>query len=427
MSSATPHTSRHFNLRLLLILVGVVAGLSFIPLGRAPSSAKWLQAYIRGQGKPHFAIQGTPATRIHELYKRVPELRPEWGEIAPEENGYLLLRDFVNSEAASRLELSLGLKSMLQDESKWNQEAIRSYAAKNQQDLDELRRIALLPERSAKGKSPKEIIDAEAYKKLADVLLLLFQSHLQANQMAEAWTDFSALYGFAAHIDRHEVANFVDKTTATQIRLTPHDVLCKALQHAPEHTDWLPWIRVIQNEPSYGLQMQAAWRGEAWARFQLSPVWATIRQKNNRIWDFTEFEDAFARRVLESAKAYANASTLADLDALKPLSEEVRQQEAMLSQPAQAMLQNMQISTRGWEREAIRAETRYNLTLAALQLLQSENEEGPIPAADDMRLGSLAIDPSTGNPFVFDPAKRQLAVTADSVLAGLGPVHLPTW
>ena len=99
----------------------------------------------------------------------------------------------------------------------------------------------------------------------------------------------------------------------------------------------------------------------------------------------------------------------------------------MLSQPAQAMLQNMQISTRGWEREAIRAETRYNLTLAALQLLQSENEEGPIPAADDMRLGSLAIDPSTGNPFVFDPAKRQLAVTADSVLAGLGPVHLPTW
>lgn len=427
MSASSHPTSRHFILRLILVLLGVIVGLSFIPWGHRPSPAQWALAYIRGEGKPHFPVTGTPASRIHDMYDRNPGLRIEWEEVSPDENGFLLLRDFVKSEAATRMLLPEHLAEMLADDRKWGQLAVKDHLDTHQEVLKELRRIALLPDRSSQGRSPKESIKLQTYKSVSDVLLLSFLDHLRAKRMTEALADFTALYGFAAHMDGHELVNFEDKAAAIQVRLSPHDALCKMLKNAKDDIDWSPWIRVIQNVPSHGVQMEAVWRGEAWSQIQLCPAWNAIRQKNNPIWDFEAFEDAFARRVLISAKAYADASKPSDLKRLRKLKDEFPAQETRLSEPAREMLQKMQMNTKGLEQLMIRSEARVLLTLMALQLLQSENEEGPIAAADDMRLGSFALDPSTGEPFVFDPAKRQISAAEGSTLAAEKPVQLPTW
>jgi hypothetical protein len=139
-------------------------------------------------------------------------------------------------------------------------------------------------------------------------------------------------------------------------------------------------------------------------------------------------EDAYAARILTNSKAFANASKHKDLDSLKKLDSDLKKQEAPLSKPARAVLEQVQSSSHSWVTQAIRGEAECNLTLAALQFLQSEQmEEGPIRSDKDIRMGSLAIDPSNGMPFVYDPAVRQLAPAAGSILAGKDPVQLPRW
>ncbi len=432
MSEPEPEPIHLFTFRRIAVSVVLLLALSFVPMGRAPSLAGWLQAYIQGNGNPHFPIPGIPESRIADFLNRHPELRPEWREVLPEENGYLLLKEFVESEAASRMALADELSEMLSDEEKWDQNAAQEHVGKYHQELNELRRIALLPQRSAQGKSAGKLIDARQYKRMSDMLLLSYLQHLHANQWAEAYTDFSSLYGFAAHMDRHEVPNLLEKTIGILVRLAPHEALCESLTKAPADTDWSPWIRVLENEPSYGRQMEAVWRGEIWSGVHLIQTGVIEENGNNPIWDFTAFEDAYAARMLVYAKAFANAGRLTDLDALeklddlKKLDADLARQESSLSKAARTMLDKVQDGASSWCRGAIRAEARYNLTLAALQLLQSEhNEEGPITSTDDIRLGSLASDPSNGMPFVFDPAARTLSVAAGSALQDEQPVQLP--
>lgn len=410
--------------RLWLMGAMFSVALSFLPFGHAPSLAGWVQAYIRGNGKPHFPVSGTPESRMEDFLNRHPELRPAWHEVPPEENGFRLLREFVESEAASNMALTNELSEMLTDKVEWDQNAARAHVEKHHEELSELRRIALLPERSAQGKSGSEFLDARQYKRMSDVLLLSFLHHLHANQWADACNDFSALYGFAAHIDRHEVPNLLEKTVGILVRLAPHKALCESLTKAPADMDWSPWIRVLENEPSYGRQMDAVWRGEAWSGMHM--IMALLLVENS-IWDFTAFEDAYAARMLANAKAFANAGKLTDLDDLGKPDDELADQEASLSKGAREMLGMTELGTKVWCRGAIRAEAQSNITLAALQLLQSEREEGPIASADDLRLGSLATDPSNGMPFVFDPTARTLSVAEGSALKGEEPIHLPQW
>jgi hypothetical protein len=91
------------------------------------------------------------------------------------------------------------------------------------------------------------------------------------------------------------------------------------------------------------------------------------------------------------------------------------------------MLDMLQIGATSWCRGAIRAEARCNFTLAALQLLQFEHEEGPITSIEDLSLGSLAIDPSNGKPFVFDPVARTLKAAEGSALHDENAIQLPRW
>lgn len=429
MSAPYPHhTNSRLHLRLVGVVVIIIGALCFIPLGRAPSVAGWAQAYIRGKGKPHFVIEGTRASRIEDFFDRYPPLRPEWEEVPDMDNGYLQMRKFVKEQTATDLVLNENLLAMLQENGIWTQNAAKEYVEKNAEGLKELHRIALLSDRSSKGKSTKKAVEPSHYLQMADVLHLSFRYHLHAKQYAEALADFSALYGLAGHIDRHEVPRFENQSLAIQIRITPHSALRKYLQDMPTDTDWSPWMRVLQNEPSYGKQMEAIWRGEAWAGIQTILDSSMGENQINPIWDFTDMEDAYATRILKNSKAYANASKLKDVDGLKKLESDLKKQEAPLSKPARAVLEEVQSSSYSWVTQAIRGEAECNLTLAALQFLQSEQmEEGPIRSDKDIRMGSLAIDPSNGMPFVYDPAVRQLAPAAGSILAGREPVQLPRW
>jgi hypothetical protein len=427
MSGTLQKPSRLFTFRRVVWSVGLLLALSFIPWGRAPSLAGWVLAYIRGNGTPHFPIPGTSGSRIDDFFNRHPELRPEWREVPPEENGFLLLREFVESETASKMALRDELSEMLLDEGRWDQNAAREYCENYQEELSELRRIALLPQRSARGKSGGEFIDTRQYKRISDVLLLSYKQHLHANQWADAFTDFSALYGFAAHMDRHEVPNFMDRTVGILVRLAPHEALCGFLTKAPSDTDWSPWIRVLENEPSYGRQMEAVWRGELWCGMHLIPAWVMAGNEKNPIWDFTAFEDAYAARMLENAKVFANAGKFTDLEDMETLAAGFARQESSLSKAARTMLDLIQIGASSWSRGAMRAEARSNITLAALQLLQSEHEEGPITSIDDLRLGSLASDPSNGMPFIFDPVARTLKAAEGSALYDENAIQLPRW
>jgi hypothetical protein len=428
-----PIISKRLIFRRALVCVIAFMGLSFIPLGRGPSLAGWVQACIRGIGKPqfclplmpgdredflkpHFPIPGTPESRIEDFLKRHPDLRPVWREVPDDVNGFLLLRNFVNSEAAARIALSDSLSAMLQDPAKWDQNAAREHVEKHREALSELRRISLLPDRSSKGRNWDEYLEAKPKMKMSDVLLLSFQQHLRAHQMLEALTDFAALHGFAAHMDRHEVPDFVDKTVGILVRLALYKSLREELKNLPADTDWSPWISILESEPSYEKQMEVVLISEAW--FGIHFIQGMTKEGNprNPIWDFTEFEDAYANRVRVTAKSFAKGRILTDLSSLRKMEESYRKREASLSRGARHTLERTFPNMEAWTKGAIRAEAQYAFTLAALQLLQSEHTGGPITSAADPRLAAIAIDPSNAKPFRFDPAIRQLSAAPDSAL-----------
>jgi hypothetical protein len=93
MSETEPEPIHLFTFRRIAVSLVLLLALSFVPMGRAPSLAGWVQAYIQGNGKPHFPIPGTPESRIEDFLNRHPELRPQWREVLPIENGLTAAKD----------------------------------------------------------------------------------------------------------------------------------------------------------------------------------------------------------------------------------------------------------------------------------------------------------------------------------------------
>jgi len=394
----------------------------------SPSLIKRLIARVEGGGKPHYPISGTEQSRMADFLKRHPKLVSAPRAVVDNENGFLLFRDFANSSQASAIKPDESLRKIVDGEASWDVVLVEEYLADIRAALTELRRIGSLSKQSVSGIPLNELIFTAArnYKSCSDALGVSLTYHLRAGNMSAAYDDFAALYGLAAHLDRHEYPNLLAKTVGILIRLSAHSALKESLRFVPAGEDWSDWIEIIDSEPRYGFDMAHVFRGEAYGSMGglILPLTLSPKEKNP-IWDFTAFEDAFANRMIDVADFLEKDGDVILYDSEIPkLEARWKAREIHLGDAARQMLDVLAGGMKSWTKGAERAVAIQAQMRAALELLQLEHEGESITSAKDSRLATLTTEPFTGLAFDFDPDTRSLSPAVTSKIKYKGPVEL---
>jgi len=411
-------------------VLAVILGLLLVMPGKngSPSLMRQLAARVEGGGKPHYPIAGTLEERVTDFLKRHPGLENAPQEVADEENGFLLFREFSKSAQTSALKQEESLRRIIHGEAAWDDAVVEDYLRLHQESLAELRRIGRLPLRSVAGIPASDLVftPAREYKSCSDALVVSLGYHLRAGEMGAAHHDFAALYGLAAHLDRHESPTLLAKTVGILIRLSANGALTESWRHLPAGADWSEWIGTIDAEPGYGMDMARVWRGEAYCSMAGLILPVSLRSgETNPIWDFTAFEDAYANRISDMAVFFEkNGDAITLQGGFGKLEARWNAREIHLSKEARGMFDVLGFGMTSWAKGAERAAAKMALMRASLELLQHEFKGEPVLSERDPRLAMLTTEPFSGPAFDYDPKTRRLSPAAGSMLEDEDAVEL---
>lgn len=370
-----------------------------------------------------------PKEWLAEILTCNPGLEPEWRNIPDHENGFLQWLEFnekhrVNGEIGSEtLDLPDDILRIISDPAKWDPSAIESFLIENEDFLETITRIGLLPSQSAAGIDVDRwsFVGARFTKQCSELLLADARLAAESGDPGRALRRVRAASGLANHYDQVEAPSLLMETISILVRLQVQDSvmnqLLPNLDPTPgEIAQWREAIRPPDMEPS---AFSKILRGEGWVSLGgiVIPVLNGDLPESSQIDDIPDRDallDFYAQGYIAGAKR-AQAFTLDELVSGDRNQMGFPLTADRLSEEAQKLLEITATGASAWAKGWTRGMVLSARVDAALAIMAGE--EPP-------------LEPFTGLPYIYDPEARTLQVPDDPRLTGesmkIGePIQLP--
>lgn len=359
----------------------------------------------------------TAASWKSKVLIEFPALNISEHPVPDQENGFRLLYELGNGA----LPVSEEFSQILSKVSECDQEVAKRCLAEHAEVVAKVEHIGNLQMRSSTGMPNDYIgfISARAGKQCAEIALLKARMAALAGDEEEALRWFSAAGNLADHYQKVEAPSLLSATVCTLIDLLGQNVAFKSLLPAlGKSADLDRWKALLWRRDYSTTELAHLLRGE-WqigADFMAFPLLAQSEKQG-------EIPDAEA--VMRLYSSWTNdvitklpSLGLADVDTvLRPLIG-----TSKLSEEGRGILDVLSIGLAGWESGYARAAVVLAQGQAAMDLLLLEKSGTKIGAED---AGRITRDPVSGQPFVFDPAKRELSRELGDDDHKIEPLALP--
>ena len=350
---------------------------------------------------------------MKEILGRHPELQPEWKNVKPEDNGYLKLMQLAERYAGEDepYEPTLGfpreIVNAINELEEWDVDTLRAYFLKEEDLVDEIRSIGLMPERSMAGTdidSFFELYPANFIKQCADLLCLDARFAAKEGNKERALSSLLAAQGIAEHVCQIEAPSLIHETVGILVQLTVfgaavHDVIADLGLTQDEISDLRKKLK-----PRTNRDMRRVIKGEFYVgtRALLMPYAHPVGNTEAAyiIPDLEILYDEYAESAKHNMKILSWLSMRGRFEVKEnPWPYKLKSE---LSRPAREIVGDVsflsfQVYGNGFRRTQIIY--RYHDAVLAI----AAGEEPPVELL-------------TGEPFVFDPVTRELGLPDDELL-----------
>ncbi len=342
-----------------------------------------------------------------------PALQATPHPVPPEENGFLMLYELGN------LSISAEFEEILRNPGTCDPEAAQRCLAEHAGIVAQAEKIGSLRTRSSIGMPDgyKGFFPARPAKQCCDILLLKASLAAKAGNEEEALRCVNAVGNLAEHLHAVESPTLLTETVAILMDRGRQSLTLKTLlPPLGKSVDLNRWQaelgRLALTPADFAKVLRGEW--DASADFMMFPLLVLGNKQG-------EFPDGEAIARSHSSWCHDAVTTLATVDlagmkgALVPLSG------SGLSEEGRNIL-SMLTGVNYWIDGYIRAAVVTAQHRAAIELLILEKSGAELSETDAKR---VFLDPLTGDPFDFDPIKRELSVRPLSGRDNVDPLTLP--
>lgn len=371
-----------------------------------------------------------------QLQAEFPALAITEHPVPAEENGFLQLyllgkSSFQENKHKRVTEIMLfrnDFSSLLADRGKWDGSLARKYLAEEAEAVARVERIAALKSRSTANMPTAYdgFFQAYAPKQAAEMLLVKACLAAEEKDQVRAMQYVEAAANIGQHMHAVDRPYLLPETVRILIDLKIQEVALKQLLPAlGKDADLAGW-KALLSRPDYtpadfAIMMRGEW--QTTSRYFLLPHVLDERKP-----DYPKDADKLARihaSIFNDFVVRLPKLTLRELMA-DPGIDQLSPDTPNLSKKSRSILDELRIGSRAWAKGYVRAASTISRNQAALDLLILEKNGTTLEASTTQK---VVLDPLTGEPFLFDPAKRTVNLPSSSPLPDrntkIEPITLP--
>ncbi len=358
---------------------------------------------------------------VARFMEEYPALDRSHRSVPDDENGFLQLYLLGGPPHHTGPVISDELSDILNGQAPWNSEKALEELENHFELVGRIERIGAMTDSSSARMPPEYVgfVSARAGKHSAEILLMKARLAAEAKDEAAALYCVRAAFRIADHYRGPDGGTLLCETIAILIDLGARDMIFKnVLPALGPDADLSVWKRAMPG-PAYTPAAFSKILRNEWetsARFYLFPYVlntedvSALRDGKALARAFTE---EFSSRVIETKGMDMK-------NFLRMDGEWSSERFADLTEESREIAEIFLVGSKAWSRGYVRAATIVRQSETAMDLLVLEQSGVVLDAAS---ADSLAPDPLTGRPFVFDPSNRTLSVA--ETVSEVEPFKLP--
>lgn len=367
------------------------------------------------------AIEQASDQWFDDLLIRYPWMSISYRDVPEEDNGFAQWIQFVDStDYIARYDHNPSLipdeiSEMSWDEESYDRSKLEDLLRKHQELLDEILRIAELPQQSSKDVDPAHLIDLKALpvKQAGDILLLQGRLAMEQGNPDKAIRYYGATMNFADHFDAIETPCLLYKTVTILIRLGVHGSFHEhILPHIMHDSQALSaWRETMRYDRPFADEMIHMLRGEWHTTTRAWILPALVDNQSSELDDMASIRDQqalldalanhydFIFKTLRSPAGMTGSAPTLSPPSVSP----------KISAKAMGIYEVCSIGVDSWIRGSMRAHSLFAMHDALIGIALGEPP---------------AKEPFTGTPFLWDPSTRTLSAPPGSP-EEIDPLVLP--
>lgn len=352
-----------------------------------------------------------------KLVAEFPALKITPQPVPDAENGFWLLQQLAGPSRPYP-PVSKEFKEILSQSAPWDPEIAKRCLAEHADLVKHIEHIAAVPTRSSSDLTDYNgYVGASPGKEACDILLVKARLAAEAKDEIETLRLVTAASHIGSHYHDVESPTLICETVAVLIDLSIQGTAFKALLPAiGRDADLGKWKSVLgqRTYTDFGKVLRGEWN--TGADHMMIPLLLTAER---------DYEVPDAEAVIRYHSAMMSrcileipSRNLADLPKILQPSGDT----SHLSGQGRKVIEILSIGQKSWAGGFIRAAGIHHQSQAALDLLILEKSGIPLTAASSER---VTRDPTSGSPFIFDPASRKLDASSDTTASGMTSLALP--
>lgn len=349
-----------------------------------------------------------------------PALRVEKNPVPDDQNAFLMLFELDAFIKDLDPPLSEEFRQLLNGTTPWDADAARRFLTERADLVGRIEKIAALETRSSEDlpASYNGFIGARSGKIASDILLLKARLAAESGDEHGTLRAITAASNLGAHYQKIESPSLLAATVQISIDLNIKRAALKNLLPAlGQDADLSLWKSAFAASSYTPSDLAHVMRGE-WntGSEHLAFPCMVADERDGKLPD----SEAEARAYSSSFNAWVTTLptlSLAQIESFRPQVD-----ISHLSDQGRGLVELLDDGSKAWIKGYLRAAVASSQQQAALDLLMLEQAGTTLSAADAAR---VTQDPVSGQPFVFDPAKRELHAPADSARLAVDPLVFP--
>ncbi|MBN8459991.1 MAG: hypothetical protein J0M04_19360 [Verrucomicrobia bacterium] len=340
------------------------------------------------------------------MIAKYPLLAVEMHPVPDEENAFRLLYQLGQEFGDHQVTISPQLKKLLECPDLPDVETANAALAENADFISRIERIAALKTRSS-ANMPKDyvgFVSGVACKTASDVFLFKARLAARDGDREETFRLVAATRNLADHYHQLETPNLLTETLTILLDL---GVRTSAFKHlVPEFhepADLERWQDLLKADGYSPADFAHVLRGEWHSTNQL--IFSTINPRSpDSPPDPEALAEVFARAYSDKIAGLTRAG--ADFGSLASCADMMPGDHPELSPQSRKITEIFSVGSGAWGKGYSRAATFAHQSQAAIELLRLEQAGTPL---DPALCATVTRDPVTGQPFVLNPATRELS------------------
>ncbi|MEK7951577.1 hypothetical protein [Luteolibacter soli] len=362
-----------------------------------------------------------------EILEKHPEMKVTFKEVPDERNGFLQLLNFMDRYAKDGLPIPENISEMISGHAPWDAAVMGKWVEENRGLMDEIVKIGLLDERSAKGidMDRTNFFSAKVPNECSKLLLASARLAMERGDEAGALQSARAVFGLADHMDRMELPSLLSETVSVLLRQGARKAILSEILGAGGGTDrdLTAWQDLLAGDPETPADLARIFLGE-WHNTtrsfllpgllgdqEILPMLVDSSKEaagaGGEIRDPDSVVEAHLK-YFSGLMAQMKASELGEIPGLSANPPD----KSGVSPAGGALLDELFVGATAWSKGWTRAQTDAAIYQAALLAATG---------------GEMPVEPFTGKPFIVDEEAGTIRVPEDPWFESMNykPVKIP--